>query len=422
MALDPTTVVFAVAVTIALGYVGHRVFERTRVTDVLALVATGAVLGPVLGLLDPPAFRAIAPVIGIVTLLVILFDGGLGLDLRDLVTGLAPATLLAFLGWTLTAGAIGLLLPVAFGWDWTPALVLGAILGGSSSIVIIPFVQRTQAADASKVALSVESALTDVLAIAGTLALIEATAVGVAAVGAAGRTLAAAFSVAVVLGLLAGLAWGWLWPRLEADPYAYMATLAAVLFLHVATELAGGSGPIAVLVFGVVLGNRLSLFGDLVSRAWEPGGDMHRFQGEIAFFVRAFFFVSLGVLVDLGQLADPGFLAVTATLLAVIVAARVLAVEVTTRYAPALAGDRRLLFLMLPRGLAAAVLAGLPAVQALPGTEPFVEHAFAVILLTNLIVTVGGFLLPADPEAGTGPGSVPLGPSGFPTASGLREG
>ena len=51
--------------------------------------------------------------------------------------------------------------------------------------------------------------------------------------------------------------------------------------------------------------------------------------------------------------------------------------------------SKSLVTIMLPRGLAAAVLASLPFTSGVPGSEIFPEIAFIVIVTTIVICTVG---------------------------------
>ena len=54
--------------------------------------------------------------------------------------------------------------------------------------------------------------------------------------------------------------------------------------------------------------------------------------------------------------------------------------------------DRFLIMSMLPRGLASAVLAIMPASMNVHGSEFFVDITFAVIILTNIMMTLGVYL------------------------------
>ncbi|MDD2856894.1 MAG: hypothetical protein PHU01_15355, partial [Desulfuromonadaceae bacterium] len=55
--------------------------------------------------------------------------------------------------------------------------------------------------------------------------------------------------------------------------------------------------------------------------------------------------------------------------------------------------DRCLIMLMMPRGLASAVLATLPAAAGVVGTESFVTITFGVIIVTNVLLTLGMFFI-----------------------------
>src|SRR6201996_4092560 len=71
----------------ALVFVAHAftgLFSRTRVPDVLLLTIIGILLGPVLHLVTPENFGAVGPVFATVTLVIILFEAGLSLDLKVL--------------------------------------------------------------------------------------------------------------------------------------------------------------------------------------------------------------------------------------------------------------------------------------------------------------------------------------------------
>lgn len=395
MAIDPESLLASLAAIIGLGYLGSLLFEKTRIPDVLLLIGLGVVLGQT-GLLDRAVFTAIVQPVGIFTLLIILFDGGLSLKLRDLFHGLARAGLLAVLGWVLTVAAVGGALSALYQWDLLTGLLLGAILGGSSSIVVIPLVARAGASDDTRVALSVESALTDVLCVVGTLTIIGIIGAGTLDPQAAVQDVAARFSVAILFGVGAGLAWSVFWRVLEQGSYAYMITLAAILALHLGVEALGGTGPIAVLAFGIMLGNRVKLLKGKASQAWEPGGAMRRFQEEITFFIRAFFFAFLGLILDLDTISSSRFVLGSLVILLAIAATRYLAVRIATIGASKMDGDENLIWSMMPRGLAAAALASIPAEAGIVGTEDFVGYAFALIVLTNVVVTVGMFLFSGE--------------------------
>lgn len=54
--------------------------------------------------------------------------------------------------------------------------------------------------------------------------------------------------------------------------------------------------------------------------------------------------------------------------------------------------DRFVLITMMPRGLASAVLATLPASANIKGSENFIDYTFGIIIITNILMTVGVFI------------------------------
>lgn len=396
MAVDPLATLATVGAIIALGFVGYLLFERTRVTDVLLLILLGVLIGPVTGIFSVGGFKEATSFVGMLALVVIMFDGGLGLRLKDLATSLGRATALAVGGLVLTVAAVAGVAAFAMGLAWPTAILLGLVLGGTSGIIVMPTVARTRATTAAKVLMSVESALTDVFCVIGVVTGIglatASAAFGAGSISAASKAIAASFSIAIVVGLAVGFLWLRLLRALDGKKNAYMATLAAVLLLYAAVELVGGSGAIAVLVFGIVLGNGV----DLMSRFGIDGRAFTErqrdFQGEITFLVRAFFFVYLGVILDPAILWDRTFLLHGALLVVAIVVARVVAVWVTLAGDKSTRADRSLITFLLPRGLAATVLAGLPAAAGVAGAGDFLAYAFVIVAVTNVIGTLAVWL------------------------------
>lgn len=392
MAVDPLPTLATLGGIIALGFLGYLLFDRTRVTDVLLLIFVGVLIGPVFGILSPAAMQGATAFIGTLALVVIMFDGGLGLRLKDIAAGLGRAALLAALGFALTAGAIAAVGHYAMGLSWAAAAMLGAALGGACGVIVVPIIARARVAERTRVVIALESTLTDVLSIIGVVTMIgllsRSASLDATSFSAAGKAVAASFSVAIV----AGIAVGFLWLRflrvIDGKKNAFMATLAAVLLLYVGIEVVGGSGAIGVLAFGIVLGNGIDLlrkFG-LEGRAFT---DRQRdFQGEISFLVRAFFFVYLGVILDLAILADRTFLVHGALLVGAILLARALAVGASLARDAGTKRDRGLITFLLPRGLAATVLAGMPAAAGIAGTESFLAYAFVVVFVTNVVGTI----------------------------------
>src|ERR1700733_9785855 len=118
---------------IFLGIAGSYLFEKTRIPDVLILMGLGFILGPVMRVVDPATLRVVSPYFGTLALVVILFEGGLGLNLHQLISQFAPATFLSFFTFAATMAGVAELGHLALGLPWIAASLLGAILGAAPS-------------------------------------------------------------------------------------------------------------------------------------------------------------------------------------------------------------------------------------------------------------------------------------------------
>ena len=371
------------------GFVGALFFERTKVPDVLALMAIGILLGPVSGLVQPERLQHMAEYVGSLALLVILFEGGLDLDLDKLLSEFGTAAVLVLTSFLMTTGAIAIYLHVVLGWSWLHGFLLGSILGCTSAAIVIPIMNKLTVSEEIKTTLSVESALSDVLAVVLTISLIDAINIGQNDPAAPVKAIVGSFSTAIVAGALVGLVWMKILDVMRGKKLAYMLTLAAILVTFGSVRILGGSGSIAVLVVGLILGNSDAFTRFLKIKGPLPVEQTIRFlHEEITFFIRTFFFVYLGMLFTFKDFGSE-FMTFCFVMLLIIILLRIICTEITVRIYPDKKPERYMIMLMMPRGLASAVLATLPAAAGVAGTQSFVSITFAVIIATNILLTLG---------------------------------
>lgn len=391
--VDAALVLAALAATIVLGFLGQVFFRLTKISDILVLMAFGVAMAWFLDAVEPEPFRVLAPVVGTFALLIILFEGGLDLHVRELFRGLGRATVLALVGFALSVVAVA---AVAYWWFLLPpltSLLLGAILGGASSIAVMPIIRGLAVHPKTRVVLSVESALTDVLCVVGALTLIDIMVLGARPdVENVGREIGASFAIALGVGLVVGPLWLKALDLLRNFGNIYMLTVAAIFVLFLGTEELGGTGAIAVLVFGVILGNAGAMRRVLGLHGHGFGRDLRQFQSEVAFVVRAFFFVYLGLIFDV-SLVTVELVFGSLILVGALMVARGVTVLVSAAGSKTMRPDRGVWWALMPRGLAAAVLAGIPAAEGIEGSGSFVAYATLVIVWTNLLGSLAGLFV-----------------------------
>ena len=94
---------------ILVGFLANLLFRVTKIPSVLLLVGLGVVLGPVTGLIRTDALLAIAPFFGAAALLVILFEGGLELEIVHVVRHAPRTALLAAVVFCLSLAGVAAL-------------------------------------------------------------------------------------------------------------------------------------------------------------------------------------------------------------------------------------------------------------------------------------------------------------------------
>lgn len=287
-------VIALVGILVFLAHLFTGIFSRTRIPDVILLIAIGIVFGPLLGLASPSLFGAVGPVFTTITLIIILFESGLALKLSMLRSSLGGAMVLAPLSFFSTMVVVAALAMWLADLRVLPAFILGAIVGSTSEAVVIPLVRQLKIKEETGTLLSVESSVNDVLSIVITVALVQAYVVGKFEIMSVSGDLIASFLVALVFGILGAVLWSTLLNRVRAIKNAMFTTPAFGFVLYGLVEIMGFSGAIAALAFGVTLGNIESIKIPIFKPATMKGGGLNKtekiFFSEVAFLLKTFFF------------------------------------------------------------------------------------------------------------------------------------
>jgi cell volume regulation protein A len=377
-----------VGILVFLAHLFTGIFSRTRIPDVILLIIIGICVGPVLGLASPPLFGAVGPVFTTVTLIIILFESGIALKLSNLRSALGGAMTLAPLSFFATMAVVAGFTIWLTDLELLPAFILGAIVGSTSETVVIPLVRQLRIREETKTLLSVESSVNDVLSIVITIALIQAYTLGEFEIAAVSGNLIASFLVALVFGIVGALIWSILLNRIHAIKNAMFTTPAFVFVIFGVVEIMGFSGAFAALAFGVTIGNietiRFPIFKTLTVK--EPVGLNETekiFFSEAAFLLKTFFFVYLGISLELisGWLIIVGLVL---TIVAFVLRLPAVKLSIKKSIEPR---DVSIMAVMVPKGLAAVVLATIPLQQGITGGEMIKNITYGVVLFSIVITS-----------------------------------
>jgi len=395
--MDVAIVVLFIGALIFLGNLFNKIFALTKIPDLLILIVIGILIGPVLGLVTPGDFGIVGPLFATVTLAVILFEGGLHLKIETIKSafrGTIALTLVSFIATMLIASGVAYYFHYL---DLIPALMLGAAVGGTSSAVVIPMIEYLHLGKDSHAILALESAVTDVLCIVLVLTLIDVYTLHELNIPFVALRLVSSFLIAAILGVIGGIIWSVLYPMLKTIKSIFF-TPAFLFIVYGIVTLLGFSGAIASLAFGITLGSldtfRISkILPDSNIKQVELTQFEVVFLSQLVQLLKTFFFIFVGLSLILNDMAA---LIIGLEITLVLFVVRILIVHFfIPKSIPV--WDASVMSVMIPKGLAAAVLAAIPLQMGVTGGLFIETTTYGIILFSIMICSILVLLLERTP-------------------------
>ncbi|MCC4307434.1 potassium/proton antiporter [Alcanivorax marinus] len=241
---------------------------------------------------------SLAYVVSNIALAVILLDGGLRTRLSTFRLALRPALTLATLGVALSASLVGAFATWVIGVDWRLGLLLGGIVGSTDAAAVFNVVKGAGVTLNERVAstLEIESGLNDPMAIFITLMLVEVLVNPEMGLGLTMLiTLVQQFGLGILMGLSLGALLSEILLRVRSNEGLHALLLCSGgAMVFALTNLAGGSGFLAIYLAGLVAGNRRGGTGDNVLRSMD----------SMAWLAQSGMFLMLGLLVTPSEMGN----------------------------------------------------------------------------------------------------------------------
>lgn len=395
--MDPVLqMVFLIALIIILGALGEFIFTRTSIPDMVWLVAAGIVAGPVLKIISPDMLTPIMPFFGAIALIAILAGGGLKLRISEVTEAAPRAITLGFVGFLFVIIGACLFFLVTTKLGLTKStnvmvwVMIGAIMGGTSSLVVIP--AMSSATVDSRVArlLELESCVTDALCMVVALSVIDLVVQGTFSLNDPLIAISQAVLVALVFGVVGAITLAPLLAMLRGSDHAYTVFLAGFLVIYGCINLAGGNGALGVLVTALLIGNSKDILKLLHITRFKKSSYQYRpsdlvVHDHISFFIKSFFFFMIGLMFP----TSLRLILLGAAFAVMLLVFRWPAVKLSLWGAGLSRSQQALATVAIPRGMAAGVLSMIPFQKGVPYTENLVSAVFAGIVFSILLFTIG---------------------------------
>ena len=347
---------FTVVLALAVGVLAQSVARHLRVPGIVLLLGAGVGLGPDgLGWVRPSQLGEGLFAIVHLAVAVVLFEGGLNLEISRLRRAQAPIRRLVTVGAGVTTLGGALAAHAVFGWSVVQCLLFGTLVVVTGPTVVGPLISQLRLRTRVATVLEAEGILIDPIGAILAVLMLE-----VALAPSGGESLAEAIRLLLLrlgfgsaLGAVVGLALGGLLRvrRVVPEGYENIVVLAAVLLLFQGSEeVVAVSGIAAVVVAGVVVGNLRSRF----------DRDLREFKDQLTVLLIGMLFVLLAADVRLEEVRALGWRG-AAVVAALLFAVRPIGVWLCTRGSDLTASERWFVAWIAPRGIVAAAVASVTA-------------------------------------------------------------
>ncbi|MEF2966222.1 potassium/proton antiporter [Paenibacillus sp. M1] len=374
--MDPTTLtdyfIILLASLLLIGVFATKFSSRFGLPALVFFIAAGMVLSRFIYFDN--AF--IAQLVGTFALIIILFEGGMQTKFATIRPVIKSALSLATLGVVLTAAIVGIGAVYILGVSLEEGLLIGSIVGSTDAAAVFSVLSGKNIKERLTATLEAESGSNDPMAVFLTVTLIE----WIQSPDHALSALIFSFMLEMGLGLLLGLAFGWIAVKVinsinfdSSGLYPVIAVAFAIL-TYGATAAIHGSGLLAVYVMALVLGNS-----DLTYRQ-----SILQFNKGFGWIMQITMFTLLGLLVfpeELPGIMLPG----VALSMILMLVARPVSVYASLLFAKFSFKEKTLISWAGLRGAVPIVLATYPLMSGLPNGQLFFNVVFFVILTSTLI-------------------------------------
>jgi NhaP-type Na+/H+ or K+/H+ antiporter len=351
-----------VALALAAGMVAQALARHLKIPGIVLLLAAGLLLGPdVLDVVKPESLGPGLQILVGFAVAVILFEGGMNLQLRRLRQEAKVIRRLLTVGALVTAVGSAAACWLLMGWDWRLCVLFGTLVIVTGPTVISPLLRRIRVKHRVETVLEAEGVLIDAVGAvvaAVMLQIVISPSAESVALGSVGILSRLGFGLA--LGVAAGFVMAFLlrFKAVVPDGYENVFTLSLVLALfQVSNAFLEESGIMTVTAAGMVLGN-------VKTRVQR---ELREFKEQLTVLLIGMLFVLLAADVRVEEVRGLGWPGI-ATVAALMFVVRPLNVAACTAGSPLTWRERAFVAWLSPRGVVAAAVASLFA-QVLGGME-----------------------------------------------------
>lgn len=389
--------------TVVIAVTGHMLFDKTGIPESIFMLIFGLTLGPMTGIIEASDLSGISVHVFTLSIVIILLESSLTTNVQEAMETMRTSTIFSIIVLLVTSLVCGAFLRFILGWSVPASLLLGIICSGTSTLPIIYFTSRMRISAAVNQLLIFESIINDITIITAVSLIIQALTFKMTPLMTF-LQVSKYLLVAGSFGVIFATVWTFILIRVsEGLTLRYLMTLAIAVLLYFLSESQGGSGVMAVMVFGIIIGNLPEIL-----RSHQPVrrkvmnffSEIEIMQDEVTFLVKNTFFFLLGLMFNL-ELISTRILLVAVVLTGLMISSRWVSYKIIGAFDERYVDYVMIVSLMVSRGLTAGLTAIMPTQRGLQ-MPPISDIVVVMILLTNLAATLGFTIFTRDNNGSTG--------------------
>lgn len=385
---------------ILVGFIGNLLFKHIRIPESLFMILIGLAVGPIFGMVDQSTSIGFMPLVVTITLIMVLLDSTLSLNVFETVRSLKKAVFFTLLVMFCITFFVTVFMYLV-GWEPIHALLVGVISTGTTSIVASFLLPRLTLPEDIKQILFIESIVNDITLITSIVVIIQIMEINELNLVQIGSALIAPVTTALVVGGVFTYLWvNVLWRFYKGEELTYVFTLGMLFILYSFVEYIGGNGAIAVLVLSISLQNLPIIYKrfvkdsvtlpDLVERFNKASMYIRNTTVNFSFFVRNFFFVYLGMIFNFNN-ADAFLLGLCLMIILIVCIGRYLSVKILSFSDDQLKDYTPIISIMVSRGFIASFSALLPSAKGI--IIPQLNEIVLMIVVFSTLTTIIGLFI-----------------------------
>ncbi|MGP8322894.1 MAG: cation:proton antiporter domain-containing protein [Methanosarcinaceae archaeon] len=379
--MDSIYLLKLVVSVLGLGLTARFLSHISNIPVIVFLLIEGVLIGPeVLNLLDPTMLGDGLTAIVSFSVAIIVFDGGLHIDIKQIRTIQKSILKLTTIGVLITFISATLLTYLLLDVDIKLAALFGALVTATGPTVITPIVRNLHINHKVSKVLELEGVLNDaasVILAAMVFEWIVSQLSGIEAIG----FIVYRLLIGILMGVISGVVLDRLLTKgpVITDQTARLITLVLVLATYVISESFGNeSGILAVAIFGIIMGTSKTPYMQTIKE----------FKSDLVFIMLSLIFILLASMLRFDDIALIGPDGIVIVFLLVVLV-RPIAVFVSTMSARISTYEKLFISFIGPRGVVPASIATYFALKldlmGIDGGQTLVGLVFLTVIITVVL-------------------------------------